>query len=44
MSLSPAIAPGADGQRFFIVPNPPGPLPPARPITVSARWTSVLKK
>jgi Tol biopolymer transport system component len=29
-----------DGARFFIVPPPPGPLPPALPITVVLDWTS----
>ena len=26
------------GQRFLIVPNPPGPMPPALPITVMLNW------
>jgi dipeptidyl aminopeptidase/acylaminoacyl peptidase len=26
------------GQRFFIVPNPTGPMPPALPITVMLNW------
>ena len=33
-----------DGRRFFIVPNPPGPLPPAPPITVITDWTAILAK
>ena len=28
------------GQRFFVVPNPLGPVPPALPITVIANWTA----
>jgi hypothetical protein len=29
------------GERFFIVPNPPGPQPPALPITVMLDWAAV---
>jgi Tol biopolymer transport system component len=32
-----------DGERFFIVPNPPGPAPTAPPITVVEDWTSLLR-
>jgi Tol biopolymer transport system component len=28
------------GQRFFVVPRPPGPLPPAPPITVTTNWAA----
>jgi hypothetical protein len=33
-----------DGKRFLIIPNPPGPVPPAPPITVVLDWTSLLKR
>ena len=33
-----------NSRRFFIVPNPPGPLPPAPPITVITDWTAILAK
>jgi hypothetical protein len=33
-----------DDQRFFVVPNPPGPLPPAPPLTVITAWTGLLRK
>jgi Tol biopolymer transport system component/tRNA A-37 threonylcarbamoyl transferase component Bud32 len=33
----------ADDRRFFIVPKPPGPLPPSLPMTVLTRWTAVLE-
>jgi Tol biopolymer transport system component len=33
-----------DDQRFFVVPNPPGPLPPAPPLTVITAWTRLLRK
>ena len=32
-----------DGERFFIVPDPPGPAPTAPPITVVEDWTSLLR-
>jgi len=32
-----------DGQRFFIVPNPAGPIPPALPLTVVTDWTALLR-
>jgi Tol biopolymer transport system component len=32
-----------DGDRFFIVPNPPGPIPPALPLTVLNGWMSRLR-
>jgi Tol biopolymer transport system component len=32
-----------DGERFFIVPNPPGPAPTAPPITVVEDWTSLVR-
>ena len=32
-----------DGERFFIVPDPPGPAPTAPPIIVVEDWTSLLR-
>jgi Tol biopolymer transport system component len=33
-----------DGQRFLIIPTPPGPVPAAPPLTVVLDWTSLLKR
>ncbi len=33
-----------DGDRFLIVPRPPGPVPPAPPLTVVQDWPSLLQR